>query len=70
MTTHSSILAWKIPRTEEPSRLECTGLHRVGQKTPWVLKMAKFFNYSKNMTKILPCKFLLSYRIILLELEC
>ena len=31
MTTHSSILAWKIPRTEEPSRLECTGLHRVGR---------------------------------------
>uniref|UniRef100_A0A4W2BTZ4 Uncharacterized protein n=1 Tax=Bos indicus x Bos taurus TaxID=30522 RepID=A0A4W2BTZ4_BOBOX len=70
MTTHSSILAWKIPWTEEPSRLQCIGLYLHTERTPWVLKMAKFFNYSKNMTKILPCKFLLSYRIILLELEC
>ena len=29
MTTHSSILAWRIPWTEEPSRLQSTGLHRV-----------------------------------------
>ena len=24
MTTHSSILAWKIPQTEEPGRLQST----------------------------------------------
>ena len=30
MTTHSSILAWKIPRTEEPGRLQSMGLQRVG----------------------------------------
>ena len=28
---HSSILAWKIPRTEEPGRLQSVGLRRVGQ---------------------------------------
>ena len=28
--THSSILAWKIPWTEEPGRLQCMGLQRVG----------------------------------------
>ena len=28
--THSSTLAWKIPRTEEPVRLQSTGLQRVG----------------------------------------
>ena len=28
--THSSTLAWKIPRTEEHSRLESMGLQRVG----------------------------------------
>ena len=28
--THSSILAWRIPQTEEPGRLQFTGLHRVG----------------------------------------
>ena len=30
MATHSSILAWRIPQTEEPSRLQSTGLQRVG----------------------------------------
>ena len=30
MATHSSILAWKIPWTEEPGRLQPTGLQRVG----------------------------------------
>ena len=25
MATHSSILAWRIPRTEEPDRLQSTG---------------------------------------------
>ena len=30
MATHSSILAWKIPQTEEPGRLQSTGLKRVG----------------------------------------
>ena len=31
MATPSSILAWKIPWTEEPSRLQSIGLQRVGQ---------------------------------------
>ena len=30
MATHSSILAWRIPRTEEPGRLQFIGLQRVG----------------------------------------
>ena len=29
MTTHSSILLWRIPRTEEPGRLWSIGLQRV-----------------------------------------
>ena len=29
--SHSSTLAWKIPWTEEPGRLQSTGLRRVGQ---------------------------------------
>ena len=29
MTTHSSILVWRILWTEEPGRLQCIGLHRV-----------------------------------------
>ena len=30
MAIHSSILAWRIPWTEEPGRLQSTGLQRVG----------------------------------------
>ena len=30
MDTHSSSLAWKIPRTEETGGLQSLGLHRVG----------------------------------------
>ena len=34
MATHSSIPAWRIPRTEEPGGLQSTGLQRVGHN--WV----------------------------------
>ena len=30
MATHSSILAWRIPWTEEPAGLQSMGLQRVG----------------------------------------
>ena len=30
MATHSSILAWRIPRTEEPGGLQFMGSQRVG----------------------------------------
>ena len=30
MVTHSNILAWRIPWTEEPGRLESIGSQRVG----------------------------------------
>ena len=30
MATHSSFLAWRIPWTEEPGRLQSMGLQRVG----------------------------------------
>ena len=32
MATHSSILAWKIPWTEEPGMLQPMGLQRVRHK--------------------------------------
>ena len=34
MATHSSILAWRIPWTEEPGRLQCMGWQRAGHD--WV----------------------------------
>ena len=30
MVTHSSILVWEIPQTEEPGGLQSTGLQRFG----------------------------------------
>ena len=35
MATHSSILAWKIPRTEEPGRLQSTGSQTQTQLSDW-----------------------------------
>ena len=32
MTTHSSILTWEIPWTEEPGRLQSMGSQRVGNE--------------------------------------
>ena len=32
MGTHSSIVSWKIPWTEEPGGLQSLGLHRVGHE--------------------------------------
>ena len=33
MATHSSILAWKIPWTEEPGGLQSMGSQRVGHES-------------------------------------
>ena len=40
MATHSSTLAWKIPWTEEPCRLQSIGLQRVGHD--WVTSLSLF----------------------------
>jgi len=31
MATHCSILAWRIPWTEDPGRLQSIGLQKIGQ---------------------------------------
>ena len=45
MATHSSILAWRIPRTEKPDGLQSVGSHRVmteclGTLISWALTLA------------------------------
>ena len=42
MVTHSSILTWRIPWTEESGRLESTGSQRVGQD--WATNTFTFFS--------------------------
>ena len=44
MATHSSTLAWKIPWTEEPGRLQSMGLQRVGHD--WATSLSLFFQCS------------------------
>ena len=41
MATHSSILAWKIPWTEEPGRLQSMGLQRLRHN--WAIEYAFYF---------------------------
>ena len=58
MATHSSILAWSIPWTEEPGRLQCMGSQRVWQnwatkhtyKDTWTQTFVTQLKYSWIMT--------------------
>ena len=63
MASHSSILAWRIPWTEEPGRLQSLGLQRVGHNwatnTPtfthrvfqvFYLFLSQFVNFLRNVS--------------------
>ena len=64
--THSSILAWKIPWTEEPGGLQSMGLQRVGHdlatertvKTFVIFRilpgnvLSHIYNFIKNVAKV------------------
>ena len=67
MAVHSSILAWRIPWTEEPGGLQSTGSQRVGQDwSDWTHEHTELSNtwYSCQFIyfpkKCLPLKFLFS----------
>ena len=66
MATHSSILAWRTPWTEEAGRLQSTGLQRVGHDwatNPYVLHnpdssvFSLFYSYPSDSTIILTWMF-------------
>ena len=40
MATHSSILAWRLPWTEQPGGLQSTGLQKVGHEWFWLTPVA------------------------------
>ena len=42
ITTHSSILDWRIPWTEEPGGLQSMGSQRTGQTNPLTLSLSLF----------------------------
>ena len=49
MAPHSSTLAWKIPWTEEPGRLQSMGSLRVGHDWVTSLSLFTFMNWEKEM---------------------
>ena len=61
MATHSSILAWKIPRTEEPGRLQSMGLQRIG--CDWVHTCIHTHTHTSGIT-------LLWFQFCLLNISC
>ena len=48
MTTHSSTLAWKIPWTEEPGRLQSMGSWRVGHDWATSLSLFTFMHWRRK----------------------
>ena len=52
MDTHSNILAWRIPWTEEPGRLQFMGWQRVRQG--WATNTFHFLNFSATLSVHLP----------------
>ena len=68
MATHSSILAWRIPRTEGPGRLESTGSQRDRHNWSDLACMQTFFFYSnfiKILLHIFSVIFIFSFRVII-----
>ena len=55
MATHSSILAWRIPWTEEPGGLRSTGSQRVRQETNTVVPLFSYqrFQFISRMTSFI-----------------
>ena len=54
MATHSSILAWRIPWTEEPGRLQSIGSQTVGHNKeartePWMGSLTRKKNKTKGL---------------------
>ena len=60
MATHSNILAWRIPCTDEPGRVQSMGLHRVGHDwaTSLTHSLICLYSVKSNLVRwalILPC---------------
>ena len=51
-STHSSILAWRIPWTEEPGRLQSIGLQRVGHDRSDLARMCVTLGKLLNLFRL------------------
>ena len=64
MAIHSSTLAWQIPWTEEPGRLQSMGLQRVGHDWATWLHLKNFITVSVYMCVCLSiCDFMCIHRL-------
>ena len=52
MVTHSSILAWRIPWTEKPGRVQSMGLQRVGHDWAISLSLSLSLYFYRNQHQI------------------
>ena len=59
MVTYSSILAWEIPWTGRPGKLQSMGLQRVGHtfvtEHEHLLIYIYIYTYTPNLIKQIPC---------------
>ena len=65
MVTHSSILTWRIPWTEEPGRLQSMGSQRVGHDG---VTNYMYFKDFKSHISLLPIVYTLCHFDILLKM--
>ena len=61
MAIHSSTLAWKIPWTEEPGRLQSMGSQRVGHN--WATSLSLSLNFLDSFVKRSAFKIKLSHNL-------
>ena len=52
MATHSGILAWRTPWTEEPGGLQSMGLQRVGYNLATAQQQQQFWNKLERETEL------------------
>ena len=52
MATHSNILAWKIPWTEEPGRLPVQGITKESETNEHTHALHNIFQNQKNKSKM------------------
>ena len=74
MATHSSVLAWRIPGTEEPVELPTMGSHRVGHDWNDLLAAAaaaalRFWSSSNNTFPLILANRQGSFRKVIPELN-
>ena len=67
VATHSSILAWRIPRTEEPGELQSMGSQRVRHN--WVTKHAHTHTHTHTHTEAIWGKHSVGFGILVIWIQ-